>query len=408
MATIDVNTQTYKNPTTGQTISAKTGLPVDPTGMTPTPEQLSARTAATAATGNPIADSGIRRETGSAASGGSALDQFISGLNLKAPDAARQDAIKREQLDLVQRQLDAIDATFASKLSDEAVRATGRLGQGRSINARSGLLDSSFGNQRTGAIEDVNKQARDAIIAEREATKATVFDKAAQRALDLIKNETDAALKNADTYIDYLKGKQQDARNDLSALFKSGISLAELSTDEYSRLLEQTGYTPTQAHAMEVLNKPQASVLTSFTVGNKYYVVTQDPITGERKTDTLDLGFNVPAEYKSQKLDDGTIVFFPDKFDPNKPIKDQLITYGVQSDAYKLDIAQKNANLSKTYAEIDKLKASGDEDPVVISDLQGAAAAIAAGADPDKVRQRFLDNHPKKGDLYLKYTKQAY
>lgn len=46
-----------------------------------------------------------------------------------------------------------------------------------------------------------------------------------------------------------------------------------------------------------------------------------------------------------------------------------------------------------------------DESPSVVTALQDAQSAIAAGADATAVRQRFLDNNPKKATLYNNYMK---
>lgn len=242
----------------GVVTDAKTGLPVSsgpaPAAPAAVPGQSEAqRTAAynatgvtdvPPATGNPIIDSGIRRHVTADTTGsyGSFADAFFGGLKTAAPSAGDKQAIKDQAYNDVSAVLDSIDKTYASKLAAESIRATDRLGSGRSINARSGLLGQDMGDQRNQGIVDKNTAVSDAILAERDAAKAAVMDKANQRAYDMIQAETTQAMTNAGSYMAYLKEKQTAAKADVSTLAKSGVSLDQLSDSEYQTLLNQSGY----------------------------------------------------------------------------------------------------------------------------------------------------------------------
>lgn len=195
-------------------------------------------------TGNPIIDSGIRRHVtpSSDPSYASAAEKYFSGLDITTPDATEQEKIRQDTLRQIQAQLDTIDAAYAGKLAAEVVRGTGRSGQGRSINARSGLLGSDMGAQRDASITEINKGAEEAIRNEQAAAKAAVLDKANQRAFEQIQLETTKALTNAGQYLTFMQQKQTEARADIGILAKAGVTLDQLDDNEYAKLLNQSGY----------------------------------------------------------------------------------------------------------------------------------------------------------------------
>ncbi len=357
---------------------------------------------------DPIAASTVRRYTGT---NGNPLDTATAAAsqpggiyNTAQPNEAQ---IRADAQTRVQAQVDAIKNTYAGILARTAQDNLGRSGQTRATAARSGLLGSDFGNAELDKTTQQNNEILAAQEAERDAKISTLLGAADDRATSLIENEKNRAMKSSEDYLAHLKQTSDQARTDVKAMAASGLSLDQLDQNQYNQLVEQTGLTDAQLHAEFVLNKPQDKILTSFTQGSKYYVVSQDS-TGKRKTETVDLGFSVPADYSTTKLDDGSLVFYPKSFDPSKPVKDQILTYGAPSSSYKLDQEKKAADLTHTQLENKALLDKSGADSTTKTDLQDAADAIAAGADSDKVRQRFLDAHPTAGNLFLQYTKQAY
>jgi len=71
-------------------------------------------------------------------------------------------------------------------------------------------------------------------------------------------------------------------------------------------------------------------------------------------------------------------------------------------------VTQVGSELQTQKIILGKADDKSTEDPLVIADLKRAQAAITAGGNPDDVRRRFIELHPTKGDLYLKYTKQEF
>lgn len=58
-------------------------------------------------------------------------------------------AIRKQKESEFQSQIDAINAVYADKLRQERTTGQGRLGSGRAIQARSGLIGSDFGTAQT-------------------------------------------------------------------------------------------------------------------------------------------------------------------------------------------------------------------------------------------------------------------
>lgn len=348
-----------------------------------------------------IAGSGVRRYTDT--TGGAytpptsgTYDTEAAKLAALAKTPTPDEATIREQMRArVQEQIDAIKNTYTGLISAENVRGTGRLGSARAAAARSGTLGQDFGLAEKSNVEQLNAEQVKALQNERDTTIAGILGKIDSEAYTRAQNAKVEAAGNSDKYLAYLKESRDQSRNDALTLAKSGASLTQLSDEQYKKLLDTTGYTPEQLQGLFTINKPQDQVLTSFTQGNQYIVVTQDPITKQRKTEKVDLGFTVPTEWKDSKLDDGSILFY----NPKNP-KDQQIYHPAN---VSLDYTEKSLRIQKLRQEL-----AAGEPTAVTTDLQDAATAISQGADADKVRQRFLDKHPQKGDLYLKYTKQAY
>lgn len=347
-----------------------------------------------------IAGSGVRRyadtglpyaapTSGTYASEGASL---AAAANAPVKDEA---TIRAEMRANVQDQIDAIKNSYAGLISSENIAGAGRLGATRAVGARSGVLGQDFGNAQMDQTTQLNEQQVKALQNERDVTINGILGKIDSEAYTRAQNEVTTANANSEKYMAYLKDSRDQARTDALTLAKSGADLSTLSDEQYKKLLDATEYSPQQMQALFTTNKPQDQVLTSFTNGNKYIVVTQDPITKVRKTDTVDLGFTVPIDWQSSKLDDGSILFY----NPKDPKQQQIYHPANES----LDYTKKKLEIQKLQQDLAANQPEG-----VTKDLQDAQAAITAGADPDKVRQRFLDTHPTKGDLYLKYTKAAF
>lgn len=252
--------------------------------------------------------------------GGSPTDWRV-----QAPDEA---TIRAEAMDAVRGQLDSTNNVYADLASNREKVNTDNLGRTRAVAARSGTLDSDFGATELAKTKDVNAQADKAIQDERQLKLDTILGQVNEDVQKRVTDENTLATKNNEDRTAYLKDLGDRATAQIQALAQSGASVESLTDDEYNHLLSASGYTPDELKASFVLNKPKDTILHSEVVGSNYIQVSQDPITKKTKTDVIPLGVDIPQGYKVEKLDNGQLVFYPDKFDPTKSTASQIITYG--------------------------------------------------------------------------------
>lgn len=277
-------------------------------GVTPTTSTVPDKT---------IADSGITRYGANnpyIAPTAGTYDAEAAKLAALANAPVKDEATIREEMrQRVQEQIDAIKNTTAGLIAKENIAGEGRLGETRAASARSGTLGQDFGIAEKAKVENLNAAQVKALENERDVTISGILGKIDSAAYDRAQNAKVEASTNTENYMTYLKESRDQARTDALNLAKSGGSLDKLTDDQYKKLLDKTEYSPEQLQALFTTNKPQDKVLTSFTQGSQYIVVTQDPITGQRKTEKIDLGFEAPIDWKDTKLDDGSILFYNPK-----------------------------------------------------------------------------------------------
>jgi len=214
-----------------------------------------------AKTGNPIVDSGIRREITSPTSGTYATDSaaYIASLKTTAPTAEDATAIRERTLKEVQGQLDAIDSATASMLQDESLNARERLGRTRAMSARGGRLTSDFGAREKSATEGLNTQARQSIERAQAEKKAVILSNVATRSNTLIDAEKNAAFANIEKKLAFQKEQQTAAREDIKNLGLAGVPLDSLNDAEYKTLMSQSGHDPLTFEAVYNSYQPGGS-----------------------------------------------------------------------------------------------------------------------------------------------------
>lgn len=321
--------QTQVQSSLGMPPSAPSTAPVAPlTGRDPNGGAVPTQDAQ----GNPIQTSGVRRYTGDAAPGVSAYDTAANdyfsngaGANRTAPDQA---AIRASALAAVSGQVDAINNTYANLISDERVAGVGRMGSTRASNARGGTLGGDFGNAALDKTSAYNEQRVQQLADEKNLKIQTILGGANKDAQDRINTEKADVDKNSQAYLNYVKESGDKASEQLKAFAGAGGQVDQLSDGEYNHFLKSTGMSPEQLKAMVTLNQPKDTILHSEVQGSNYIQVMKDPITGKVTTSSIDLGFKVPPEYTVEKLANGQLAFYPKKVDPNKPLSEQIMTYG--------------------------------------------------------------------------------
>lgn len=315
----------------------------------------------------PILGSSVRRYTGKKKLGINPLDKATedaySEKNRQKQEQAARNRARQDALEAVRGSLSAIDSVYADLTSRQKITNTENLGRTRATAARSGVLGSDFGNADISKTTEAGNQAIIALENAKAERKAAILagvesDAEARAAAEISRiNET------TEQRLAGLKDRADRATAQIKALAEAGGTLEELTDKEYNHLLESTGYTEQQLKDAFVLHTKKEDILHSAVNGNKYVQVTQDPITKKIKSNVIDLGFEVPQGYSPQKLDNGQLVFYPDKIDPSKPISSQILVYGGASESkskkYKSgsysytddDIGQANETLESVRGE---------------------------------------------------------
>lgn len=264
-----------------------------------------------------------------------------------------EEAIRQAKAAEAQAQIDAINKRFDEAVKAEKIAGVGYMGQTRSAAARGGLLGSDFGASQLATTEKANIAAVEAVNAKRNLELAAVWDKIDQRASEEINKKTEQALKGRESYISWLKENRDEARTDFTTIAKTGQikSLDELSDEDYKKLLDQTGYDEATAKLVFNANLPSAKKTDyQFKIeGNKLVAYGVNPTTNEVEVIEKTLEDNVPANYKPTVLPDGTLIFSPDKIDPNKPLKDQVIMYGAEGEFAKPKTSSGGGSSNKNY-----------------------------------------------------------
>ena len=238
------------------------------------------------------------------------LDDFYNNMWNSSQGTINESDIRRRMLDEVQGQLDSINSIYDNILANVKIQGANRIGQSRAMSARKGTIASEIGTAQKTQTEGYNAQAEQAVQAERSAKLADVMARANSRASEEIKLQREQKSADADKYIDYLKGKKEEAKNDIRSLAGTGLTLDKVSNDEYLSLLKDSGFkTETEFEAFYNAFLPKAQQVKYDYKELKDGTILRYGDDGSYKT--LD-EFKLPQEgdWTITQLDDGTVVAY--------------------------------------------------------------------------------------------------
>ena len=138
--------------------------------------------------------------------------------------------IRRDALANFQAEIDATNALYAGKLSRAKMEGANRLGQSGAIQARRGLLGSTFGEAQTNVVSGANEEVYGSIENERNTKVLALQDKAREYADTSLESKRKAKIDGLDAYIKYLS--EEGARKTTNAKTVAAALIAAQATPD--------------------------------------------------------------------------------------------------------------------------------------------------------------------------------
>lgn len=336
------------------------------------------------------------------------IKNLTDKLDATVGDAPDKALILKEKQAGAQSMIDAITAEFNRVISDQQKTNAGYNDRVRASNISSGLGGSDFATANAIGQEQKNQKAIDMINEEKSAKIAAILANVDSRASDEYRTQREIYVKSLGDNLDRVKeAKKEDlarATGSVRSLAQQGVSVDKLKTADpktYDTLLKESGGSPIELESIWNANLPDnlkikySEKMTKDTDGNtvihRYGIDPMNPGQIKESSYKIAVPYEQLATGTLDETKDGRMIMkYPDG----------TIKYLTEIDELTRSIINKN--------NADASGAGKNEDPAVMKELQDAQDAIDKGADADKVRRAFLDLYPKKGDLFLKYTKQQY
>lgn len=310
----------------------------------------------------------------------------------------------------VQAQIDAIEEIAQRNYAEIAQRGRQAEGRTRARLSATGQIGSGGEGAAFGEAERPFVEERRLVEKEKAAAVAGIYSRVDERAREIIKEERTTARENTAQYLDYLSKTSENARADMTSLATAG---ADLTPDQRSKLIEQTGYDETtfdqlyksvkiaNAPADEYLNKDKPQI-----VGNKaifFKRVKNADGTFSITTEELDLPEGATTKKVKQTVntaegvmvlyEDGTFERIGEVYQPPQrtPLETPAQVAKRQGDATKLkavgDMAKKRANEVITLANELKEDSSVKNSVIGFRGVRGLIGTPGAKDYLNKVRR---------------------
>lgn len=215
-----------------------------------------------------------------------------------------EDAIRRKTQEQFQAEIDAVNRLFAEKKAEEARVGQGRIGSGTAVQARRGLLGSTFGEAQKERVVSYNQSIQDAIQAEQQLQLASIMNEVRQSAKEEAAAKTLARQQGAVAYVEFLRGqadrKQQRVSDAITNVLNSDT---EVSEDLFASLAKELGV------SVDIIKS-------QYNAAKK--AATPEPTPADKP-------FSVAPGASVYDPTTGTFVTAPDRpADPSKPVTEKV------------------------------------------------------------------------------------
>ncbi len=247
------------------------------------------------------------------------------------PKTAEQ--LQAEGAKAAQAEIDALNRHYDSLLGEQKIINEGRDRGTASVNTLSGLGGSSEANVAQQKTTGLNQQDNAKIQNERAVAISGVLSKIRTSAVEEARAQRVEARQGATDVLAARTARQTEAHASLTELAKSGVTAEGLKSQDpesYAHLVQSLGGEQ-QLKALMILNRPQESILDKRVEGGKYVIAYQNPLTGAVRMESMDLGFDVPPEYKVADLGNQLMFYDPANPESNPFYKSKGIDPGTAS-----------------------------------------------------------------------------
>ena len=243
---------------------------------------------------------------------------------LAAPlNVQSKEEIQAAKMKAAQAEIDALNKVYQDKLAEQRIINQGQERQTSAVSTLTGLAGSTEANVQATKTEALGNKQLDAIRNEQAAAVQAILSKVRTSAAEEARQQTLDARQSARDILDLRAQRAEEAVNDLTILSQTGITAEGLKTTDpeaYNAFVSKVGG-ENMLKAYLTLNRPQNTILDKKIENGKYVIAYQNPLTGETKVETVDLG--LPPNY-TKTVDAGDrILTIPDNWDGNP---DSLIT----------------------------------------------------------------------------------
>lgn len=258
--------------------------------------------------------------------------QMLSPQSVQQRQKATYDMMAKER----RGQLDAIRDKYKAQINEEQAQGQQDLARMRSINLRSGLGGSDFGVANKIGIREGTQKNIQAIQANQDIELGNTLnqiEELAQARTQIQQNALQQGFQNMFQMQEYEQAQQNQARDLVKELGANGLDIETIKKKDpalYEQIVTSSGLGEVQVEALMNGAKETANKIdyTWKVVGNKILGYGLDPVTGMIKQVSQDLDVEIPENYTPTFAPDGTLLFMPDNFDPNKPMNEQVIAGG--------------------------------------------------------------------------------
>lgn len=303
---------------------------------------------------------------------------------------------KQYQAQQRQARIDAINQTFAPRISREKEAGAERMERMAILNTKLGVRDSGLDTQRSGGQQKLNEKALQDIEDTKSMAIQAAFDKADELALKETEIQYGMSVKGAEANVAATKNRYDDALKTLSTFSKAGNitssqDLRNVDPNTYQTLKNVSGMSDPEIDAYLKVNAPEGTFQWSAAQVHGSKLVVPKMVNGKVTMETLDMGFTPvdPKDIDIQKSDSG--IYLIDKSTGTWKLIPGSAGTSDSTGGFTLNSGQTRYDALGNIIATQPVKD-------YTSDLNDAAAFIKANPRVDIVEMKriFLSNHPDK------------